>query len=306
MRFGLAAVVAATALAWATPGGTAPRGPEILTADVDRFFALYDAAGAKPSAEQLDRDYLGQGTPGLAHFAELRRVTGARIADTLTTRPQIYEGARTCLGALPEVKRRLTASFATLVRLYPQAKLPPVTLVIGRGRPVGITDGEGVIMGVEALCAADFMHPDVTERFVHTIAHEYGHVQQTPAVQAIEPGDGVTLLKMALIEGGAELTAELISGDVGNHQHKTWTKGKEAEIEAAFLRDKDKVELGDWFGNAPGTAEKPGDLGYWVGHRIVRAYYDRAKDKRRALAEIYAVEDPDAILAKSGWRPAAQ
>ena len=300
MRWGV--ILAAALLA--APAGAQPKGPEFVTADVARFYAVYDAAGGKPSAEQLDRDYLAHGTPGLAHFARLRRVTGTRIAETLAARPQVYVGARECLAVLPGVKRRLSASFATLVKLYPQAKLPPVTLVIGRGRPVGITDGEGVTMGVEALCAADFMHPDLTDRFVHSIAHEYGHIQQPPAVQAQEPGDGkTTLLQMALIEGAAELTAELISGDVGNHQHRAWTKGKEAEIEARFLRDKDKTELGDWFGNAPGTAEKPGDLGYWVGYRIVKAYYAGAKDKPRALAEIYALKDPEAILAASGWRP---
>jgi hypothetical protein len=299
---GLAALyvaVAASSPAWAER-------PQILTGDVARFYQVYDAANGKPTAEQLDRDYLAHGSDGLKHFAVLRRVTGARIAETIDKRPEVYVGARRCLAALPAVKRRLTRAFDKLAKAYPEARFPPVTLVVGRGRPVGITDPAGVSIGLEALCGADFMNPDLEDRFVHTIAHEYGHIQQPSDIQAMEPGQpGMTLLRAALIEGAAEFTAELISGEVANHQHKAWTKGREAEIEAAFVRDQDKTDVSDWLGNAPGTAEKPGDLGYWVGHRIVKAYYDRAPDKRRALAEIYDIRDPKAFLAASGWKPAA-
>jgi hypothetical protein len=51
----------------------------------------------------------------------------------------------------PGVKQRLTADLSKLAAFYPEAKFPPVTLLVGRGRPVGITDGSGVSMGLEAL-----------------------------------------------------------------------------------------------------------------------------------------------------------
>jgi hypothetical protein len=51
------------------------------------------------------------------------------------------------------------------------------------------------------------------------------------------------------------------------------------------------------------TFEKPGDLGYWVGYRIVKAYYQHAADKQQAFREILELSDPKAFLAKSGWRP---
>jgi uncharacterized protein YjaZ len=178
--------------------------------------------------------------------------------------------------------------------------------VVGRGRPVGITNPAGVTVGLEALCAADFMNPNLEERFVHVIAHEYGHIQQPDDIQALEAGmPGATVLKLSLIEGTAELTSELITDDVANWQHKAWTRGREAEIEAAFVRDMDKTDTSAWLNNGPGDATHPGDLGYWVGYRIVKTYYDHAADKRRALKEIYAIRDPHAFLMKSGWRPAS-
>ena len=45
------------------------------------------------------------------------------------------------------------------------------------------------------------------------------------------------------------------------------------------------------------------NLGYWVGYRIVRAYYQRMPDKRAAVREILEIRDPKAFLARSGWHP---
>ena len=44
-----------------------------------------------------------------------------------------------------------------------------------------------------------------------------------------------------------------------------------------------------------------GAPGYWVGHRIVRSYYEHAADKRRALRDILGMKYPKAFLANSGW-----
>jgi hypothetical protein len=78
------------------------------------------------------------------------------------------------------------------------------------------------------------------------------------------------------------------------------TKGREQEIETAFAADVDQTELSRWVDNS--TLEKGNDLGYWVGYRIVKAYYQRAADKQQALREILELSDPHAFLTKSGWR----
>ena len=56
--------------------------------------------------------------------------------------------------------------------------------------------------------------------------------------------------------------------------------------------------------NGTGRADAPGDLGYWVGYRIVKAYYDHAPDKHRALLDIFRMTDAKAFVAASGWTPA--
>lgn len=286
-------------------GVAAPAGPTILTGDVDRFYSVYAAAGHHPTAEQLDRDYLAPGTPGLHEFAKLRNVSGQTIAAAIEKRPQIYEDARRCLVVLPEVRRRVAVALDKLARIYPEAKFPPVTIVVGRGRPVGITNPSGVTVGLEALCSADFMNPNPEDRFVHVITHEYGHIQQSQAQQELNPGDpGATVLALSLMEGAADFVGELISGDVGNQATFASAKGHEAQIESAFAEDEDKTDTSNWLYNGIPSPGKPTDLGYWVGYRIVKAYYDRAADKHQALRDIFEMTDPKAFLARSGWRPA--
>jgi hypothetical protein len=301
----LGAICAATLLAPAVHAA-APKGPEILTSDVERFYRVYEAHGGHPDAATLERDYLAPGSAGLHEFMQLRRVSGESIGKAIAANPGAYENARKCLAVLPNVKRRLTADFAALARAYPEAKFPPVSLVVGRTRPVGITNPSGVTIGLEALCSAAFMNPDPEERFVHIIMHEYGHIQQAGPLSTVDVGDPrATVLTMSLMEGAAEFFAERFSGEIGNHEHRAFTAGREGEIDRAFVRDQDKTDLSDWMYNSKGTAAEPGDLGYWVGYRIVKAYYGRARDKHQALLDILHMTDAKAFMAQSGWTPAS-
>lgn len=280
----------------------APQGPQIHTEDVARFYALYDATDGKPGVERIQAEYLAKGTPSLGEFARLRRVTAQSIADRMASDPAIYAKAKECLAVLPAVHDRLTRAFARLAELYPAARFPPVAIVVGRGRPVGMTYPGGVTIGLEALCSADFMNPDVEDRFVNVIAHEYAHIQQTAPTDFEKDDPNATVLRVSLAEGVAELVAELISGDVGNPGLARWTRGNEARIENEFVRDMDGTDLSRWLFDYRGPDE-PYDLGYWVGYRIAKAYYLGSTDKQAALREIIELDDPKAFLAKSGWTP---
>jgi uncharacterized protein YjaZ len=92
-------------------------------------------------------------------------------------------------------------------------------------------------------------------------------------------------------------------GSVGNARLPIWAKGREKEIETAFVPDEDKTDKADWLYNGPGTPQKPGDLGYWVGYRIVKSYYQHAPNKQVALRDILQVRDAKVFLARSGWYP---
>lgn len=288
------------ALLVAAPTGAAPR---IDTSDVERFYAVYDAARGMPTAEDLQRRYLDPGSDGLHQFAAMRDITGIALAAAIAKDHTPYEKARRCAQALPAIRARLGEALARLDALVPEAVDAPVTLVIGRTKTGGTTSRAGVLIGLETLCAADFLEADLEDRFVHLIAHEYAHVQQ-PAAEETDRKDA-TLLFSVLIEGGAEFVGRLISGDVAYVHLRRWTAGREREIETAFLADVARDDKTAWLYNGPGSPAKPGDLGYWVGYRIVSAYYRNVPDQRRAILDILHVtpETAPGLLARSGWSP---
>ena len=275
-------------------------GPQILTQDVDRFYKVYDAADGHPTEAQLQRDYIDPGSDGLHQFTKVRNLTGGTLARALAQHPADYSGARRCAAALSEVRRRLTLALRKLGELYPEAQYPPVTIVVGRDNTGGTTTAAGVLIGLETICRADWLEQNVEDRLVHLIAHEYAHVQQ-PVTQT--DNADATVLLASEIEGGAEFIAELTSGSVSNTQFAVWTKGRTRRIETAFVADEYSTDKSKWLYNGPGTPQKPGDLGYWVGYRIVKSYYRHAADKRAALRDIIQVQDAKAFLAKSGWFP---
>ncbi len=276
--------------------------PAIHIEDVAAFYKLYDATKGHPTAEQLQHDYLDPGSDGLHHLAEVRNLTGSRIAEAMARHPEIYADATQCMLVLPRVRQRVDVALRKLGRLYPQARFPPVTIAVGRGKPVGVGSAvSGLQIGLEALCAVKWMDPNVADRFVRVIAHEYIHVQQVAALNDVEHP---TLLERSLIEGAAEFGAELLTGqpaEVASPQMRAATQGHEREIESAFLSNEDNTDLSKWLDNS--TYDKQGDSGYWVGYRIVKSYYQHDSDKRQALREIIGMTDPKAFLAKSKWFP---
>jgi hypothetical protein len=243
--------------------------PIIETGDVDRFCKVYDAANGRPTAEALQHDYIDPGSDGLHELARLRNVTGQSIAEAIAKRPEIYSEARACIDVLPRVRERLAVALRKLRDLY-----------------------------LEALCATDWIDPDIEDRFVGVITHEFAHVQQAVAFSEIE---NATVLSASLEEGAAEFVTELTTGSISYSYMSGLIAGREREIETAFAADADKTDLSNWLYNS--TPEKPADLGYWVGYRIVKSYYQHADDKRQAIRDILEMTNPNEFLAKSGWRP---
>lgn len=275
----------------------------VQTDDVTRFFRVLDASGGKPSAVDLQRGYLDVGTDALHSFTGSRIGSMELLANAIQNRPELFAKARMCAAALPEIRERVAEALDRLGTLLPSARFPPVTVLVGRGNSGGVTTEDGVVIGLEAQCNADWMQPDVGDRFVHLIAHEYVHVQQPGAsVDVTQP----TLLYQTLLEGGAEYVGGLISGQPANAHLQRWAQGRECALEHAFVQDSPGTDLSQWLYNGPGDDARRGDLGYWIGYRIARAYISRAPNSTSAIATLLDVHPGTAttVLEASGWQPA--
>jgi hypothetical protein len=106
----------------------------------------------------------------------------------------------------------------------------------------------------------------------------------------------------ASMEGIADFVGELASGTNVNEWLRPYALPRESALWDEFKLEMGGTNVGRWLysqGNA--TADRPGDLGYFIGYQIARAYYDHASNKRDALRQIIEVRDGVAFLAASGY-----
>jgi hypothetical protein len=227
----LAIAILASQSAFAqAPQRTRPNAPplaEIRTSDVDLFYRIYDAAGGAPNADALQLGYIDAGSDGVRQFIPGRIKSAEALAKTVASNPAVYNNARACMAALPAVRARLVPVFKKLAALDPDAVFPSVTILIGRNNSGGTTGKSGVLIGLEVVCRSDWLQPSIEDRLVHLIAHEYAHIQQFP--QGGEDAAPNTVLTQSLVEGGAELIAELTSGEASEAHLQRWTKGRERD-----------------------------------------------------------------------------
>ncbi len=288
-------------LAFAAPAVAVPTADplqaEIVTTDIDLFFGIFDAAGGKPDARAL-QPYIDGGSPGVQGFIENRIDSAENLARVIASEPAAYAAARTCAENLGPLKDRVRAGFLALAFLYPEARYPTVYLVIGANNSGGTANAEALMIGLEVMCTPPVPSDlPLDIRLSQIILHELMH-----AVQAGFKDE--TVLGFSLNEGVAEFLTELTTGTISNVHLLAWTKGREAEIERRFKAQMNSTDFSPWLYGGPGTPQAPGDLGYWVGYRIAKAFYDRTADKRAAVKAMLEATDAVAFLKASGWQPA--
>jgi hypothetical protein len=204
-----------------------------------------------------------------------------------------------------QLKSTYQKSFVNLKRIYPEAIFPPVYFVIGKLNSAGTVSSEGLILGIDQAC----MSPgaDTTElsnwekanistfkNLPYTVAHELIHFQQDGMAS------DTTLLKAAIQEGMADFIGELISGKSANENLIFYGKGKEKEIWANFKKEMFLDRSSNWIANGgTGKTDKPSDLGYWVGYQICKSYYEKSKNKKKAIYEMLHIKDYRNFLEQS-------
>lgn len=283
-----------------------PEAARIVTEDIGRFWEAFDRAAPEFPEEPFESLYLSRGTPGLEDFVKARIGSAAKLAETVRKRPKYYASIRESTLRIKDMEPSIRASLRALKDLYPEAVFPDVYFVIGRLNSGGTTSGRGLLIGAEmygrtpgmpAEELSDWLRQVLTpvDRIPHIVAHELIHFEQ-------KYGGSEVLLVQSIREGSADFLAELISGRHINHHVHEWADPREAELWQEFRQKMHAKGFAGWlYGGDPASDGRPADLGYWMGYKITKAYYDRAADKGQAIREILDIRDFDAFLAKSGY-----
>lgn len=290
---------------------TDPDAARLVTGDLERFWQAWDAAAEVDSADARARifreRYLAPGSPGLAKFTELRIGDADKLVAAIDRHPRYYASLRTRTSTLDARLPAIRDALRRMKALYPAAVFPDVYFLVGRMNSGGTLDQSGLLIGVEMFGRGDDVpmdelgdwHRQVIGEFDNLpviVVHEWVHYQQRSDI-AGQP----TLLQAAIREGVADFIAELGMGRHINHQVHDWAEPRAAQLWTEFRTAMHGTDYAGWLydgGNA--EAGRPADLGYWMGYRIARGYYERATDKAAAIHDMLHIEDFEGFLAASG------
>jgi hypothetical protein len=278
-----------------------PAAVRIESGDVARLAAaLRLAADSAPGAlpQIIQREYIERATPGFRAWLERYGTTAERIARAVAAHPDVYDRLDSLAAAAAAREPAIRAGLRELAALFPEAVFPPVWLFIGDRGPAGLARPEGVLIALERVA-------DDPDALVALVLHETAHIQSA-MLQGVDVyrrifGPDQTLLALALREGSAEFMAWLTTGGHINPAAERYGLSREAELWEQFRRDMHNREPGEWLFVRPADGSRPADLGYWIGYRIVRSYYENAVDKRQAILDILGITDFAAFLEASGY-----
>lgn len=279
-----------------------PLKTEIFTSDLDHFWVALEKAGDDVDPEVINEFYIKPGSKGVEGFMDGRIRSADHLSKVIKAHSQYYHSIKANTDSISGMKDQIRTSLVKLKDLYPEAIFPPVYFVIGALSSGGTASDDGLIIGAEmyGLAPGTPIHElnawkktviKSASHVPHIVAHELIHFQQDY--------DGESLLAACIAEGSADFLAELISGKHINQHVHDFANPKEKELWLEFKsRMKEKDYSGWLYSSADG---RPNDLGYWMGYKITKAYYDQAKDKNAAVRDIFKIRDFEKFLEKSGY-----
>lgn len=287
-----------------------PSSARFITADIDRFWKVYDKATAAPPEERaaiLNREYIEPGTLGLKDFAASGRLRAGTLAKQIERHRDFFSKIRSISLGLESQRPATVAAFRKLKEIYSYAIFPDVYFVIGQLSSGGTASSNGLLMGAEMFSRS----PDVPVHELNDwekgaimpaddipplVAHEAVHFQQKFLSQ-----DG--LLCACLVEGGADFIGKLSSGRLIARMQEThkWANARERELWEEFRKEMDGKDTSHWLYGKSGGKDRPVDLGYWMGFKISEAYYNNATDKNQAVRDIMMVLDCKGFLKNSHY-----
>jgi hypothetical protein len=290
---------------------------EVQARDAERFARLFEETHGRPTADQIARHYLQGAGRGVEVFKPGRIEDAAHMARRVARLNDDYRHAiDTCLPLTADLTRELRAVYLAYQGLLPGYPLPQIHLVFGAGNSGGTASADAQVLGLEVACRSG-IGPDEYRRYMRTMfAHETAHSWQP---QVDDSGVADLLLFTALREGTPDYLAGLVTGATPSSEREAFARPKEQALWAQFQQDRrtllargtDEMSRESpagqayyrWFANFRGAPDDwPYELGYWVGMQIAAHYVERATDKRRAIRELLELDDPQAILAASGYR----
>ncbi|MBC9914902.1 DUF2268 domain-containing putative Zn-dependent protease [Chitinophaga varians] len=282
------------------------KAPNVITADIDNFWNAYDSiCSTTDSLKQLQyikTQYIDKGTPGLHAFMKVREITAEEWVKCIRHYPKFWGSIRSNTDKVKKLAPEFGPAIDKLRELYPALKPANIYFIIGTLRAGGTTLGDMVLIGSELVAGnaaidisefqpgkqkylRDYYVTDPLKNALLLNIHEYVHTQQRCA--------GYNLLSQAICEGACDFVTELVTGKKIPLRYMDYGTANAKEVREKFIAEMYNPSFDGWMYNVASPNTPVGDLGYYVGYAICKAYYHRQKDKKAAVRQIIELNYSD-------------
>ncbi|HLP94908.1 MAG TPA: DUF2268 domain-containing putative Zn-dependent protease [Saprospiraceae bacterium] len=262
---------------------------KVFTQDITNFFVAFDSIYKQPNkAEQLNivqTIYIDKASNGLKDFISLGGGNTQKWLNYILYNKEYLMVMRPYLESISSQIPEIQSKLEDIKEIYPSFKDGNIYFIIGCGMVGGSPNKQtgNLILGAEVLVKKN------AEWAVPAAIHEFIHIQQ-------KDGNG-QLLTQIVNEGVAEFLSEVFfKKDLAKNgfaPHLTYGIKNENDIWENFKKDMFVINngfLGWLYGSKSFSGREVQDLGYFIGYKICKSYYDKTNNKNKSIQTLLELD----------------
>ena len=281
--------------------------PSVYTSDIDNFWIAFDSIQTikekNTQIEVMQSMYIDKGTYGLKRFMELRKFDAAKLVETINKYPKFWRSIRGNTLTVKEALPGIETYIQKFKLIYPDLRAAKMYFTISAIKAAGVAQDSTALIGSEIAMGdkntdvsefpdkrlANFFKPKSAVEITPVAIHEYVHTQQMT--------EGKTLLGEAIYEGACDFITELVLKKRLMNSYLIYGRKNEKTLKLQFKKEMLAEDYSDWLYNGA-TSKTMGDLGYFMGYAICKAYYRHSNNKSAAIKDIIGLNyaDQSAIM----------
>ena len=263
-------------------------------------------------ARALLQEYIVSGSPAVRDYYTIRyHSVEDMYRQMIRNHPTLYEQtqqvfARSTFDTIRQETMKMMRRFAAL---YEPAVFPKVYVVSGLNNSGGTATNLGLFVGSEKfvkpvsisgrpLSEAQLDSMSSFEGMQGLIMHELMHFQQN-----YQDNENISkVLGKIIHEGVCDFLVELCSGEVREDDKIAYLNQAENRkfIADEFRKDRYGDDLSSWMYNGD-IQDRPVDIGYTLGYKVCKSYYENSPDKQEAVYTLLNTDDFKEIYLNSDY-----
>ena len=276
-----------------------PKQAQIIFSDLDHFIDAYkELSKNTDTIRVLQTQYFERGSDGLKEFVRRHQLTPERLQEAIRENPKRYALLPDFVSKIGDIQELYTSVLNDFHEVVPNAMYPPTYLIVGANRGIGQASMVGQLITVTRIVGN-------MDKMKKMLVHELAHFQQAMSMggqkYAALYASPDNMLGMSLREGGAEFVTAQVLGNITQIVGLEYLEKNESRLKEQFLNDLKTQNKDFWFWPSLEHETYTKLLGYAIGYKICKQYYEEAPDKSLALLDILKMDDAELFLKSSHY-----